>query len=187
VRVRTSCGCAKAAVSDDEIAPGKEATLTVSIGANSLQGPYTKHVFVHWRQSGPEGGGTGQDAKPASGLLRLTVRGVAKPLLEVRPGRAVALGRVTVGVRLERALALEAGLFPVVFGKPKLPEGMEAEMAGGKLEPGGKMALRLVFTPRRIGAFREVVEIPVLEPKGHPPVGILVHGTAVERAEQSGR
>jgi len=50
VKVRTSCGCAKASVPEGDIAPGNGAELVVEIKANTLRGPYTKHVFVHWRQ-----------------------------------------------------------------------------------------------------------------------------------------
>jgi hypothetical protein len=174
VKVRTSCGCAKAVMPDGDIAPGKGAELVVEIKPNTLRGPYTKHVFVHWRQEA-ESAGDGE-AKPRTGLLRLTIRGNAKPLLTVRPGTVVALGKVPIGEQVKRELLLEAGPSRIVLGEPALPPEISLEMVGRELKPGGKLPFSLVFRSGKAGRFRCVLSIPVVSPKGHPPVGVVVHG-----------
>jgi len=179
VKVRTSCGCAKASVPEGDIAPGKGAELVVEIKANTLRGPYTKHVFVHW-SSGPSKVDAGNgEGKPRTRLLRLTVRGNAKPLLTVRPGTVIALRRVPVGRLIKREMLIEAGPEKVILGEPELPPGISLQMAGKKLKPNGSMPLSLSFRTEKPGKFRCVLSIPVGSPKGHPPIGVVVHGTAV--------
>ena len=99
-------------------------------------------------------------------------------MLTVRPGTVVALGEVVIGRQVKRELLLEAGPSGIVLGKPALPPGLSVEMVGRKLEPGGKLPFSLVFRAGKPGKFRCVLSIPVLSPKGHPPIGIVVHGVA---------
>jgi hypothetical protein len=180
-KVRTSCGCAKAAIPKGEVKPGESAKLVVEIKPNTLRGPYTKHVFVHWRElAGNEAANA--SLQPKTRLMRLTVRGNAKPLVTVRPGRTVALGQVPVGKAVERDLLLEAGPAELVLGKPEAPEGLVAKMVDKEVGPGGKLPLSVSVRPTKPGRFRQVLSIPVLLPKGQPPIGIVVHGTAVAEA-----
>ena len=170
-KTRTSCGCAKAATSAERIDPGKEADVVVEMVENALRGPYAKHVFVHWREEGVDDG--------RNGVLRLTIRGNARPLLTVRPGEVVALGEVRVGEAVRRELVVEAGPAEVVLGRPKEGAGLSVETGDGRLAANGKMPLVVEFRSGKVGRFRHVLSLPVLSPKGHPPVSIVVHGTAV--------
>ena len=140
------------------------------------RGPYTKHVFVHWRQATGKAEGKTASGKSGTGLLRLTVRGNAEPLVTVRPGTVVALGKVAIGKQVKRELLLEAGPNRIVLGEPALPPGLSVEMVGRKLEPGGKLPISVVFSAGKVGRFRCVLSIPVVAPKGKPPIGVVVHG-----------
>jgi hypothetical protein len=52
-------------------------------------------------------------------------------------------------------------------------------MAGRELKPGGKLPFSPVFRAGKAGRFRCVLSIPVVPPKGRPPIGAVVHGTVV--------
>jgi hypothetical protein len=116
------------------------------------------------------------EGKPRTGLLRLTIRGNAKPLLTVRPGTVVALGEVAIGEQVKRELLLEAGPSRIVLGEPALPPEISLEMVGRELKPGGKLPFSLVFTAGKPGRFRCVLSIPVVSPEGYGPIGVVVHG-----------
>jgi len=45
-RVRTSCGCAAAIISDKNIEPGKRGELKVTLNTRGYEGDITKHVYV---------------------------------------------------------------------------------------------------------------------------------------------
>jgi hypothetical protein len=48
-----------------------------------------------------------------------------------------------------------------------------------------KLPLSITIDPTKPGRFRYVLAIPVLPPEGQSPIGIVVHGTAVERAKDA--
>ena len=184
VKVRTSCGCSEARVARDILPPGEETELVVHLKPNALKGPYTKHAFIQWQSEGTEPKESEPTDKVArSGVLRVMVRGNALPLVSVRPGTTVALGQVPVGQELRRELAIQAGKTPVEFGKPEAPEGVTVEMRKTTLAAGESVTLAIVLRLGKPGVFREVVSIPVVAPEGHPPVGIVLYGTAVGRGE----
>lgn len=186
VKVRTSCGCSEARVERDVLPPGEETELTVHLKPNTLKGPYTKHVFVHWQaEEAKAGADTTADHASPSGVLRVTVRGKAVPLVSVRPEGTIALGQVPTGQELRRELAIQAGNAPVEFGKPEAPEGVTVEMERTLLPAGESVPLAISLAPRKPGVFREVVSIPVVSPEGHPPVSILLYGTAVGNEDAS--
>jgi hypothetical protein len=170
-KVRVSCGCSEASLATESLAPGGDTALTVRLKPNSLRGPYTKHVFLHWRTEG---------SSSASGVLRVAVRGEARPLLTVRPETTVALGRFAAGVPVARALEIRAGDVPVEFGVPGLPEGVSMELGKTALGAGEALPLPVTVRAGKAGIYRGVVSIPVKVPEGHPPVEIVLHGTAEE-------
>ena len=97
-------------------------------------------------------------------------------MVTVRPGTVVALGKVPIGEQVKRELLLESGPSRIVLGKPALPPELSVEMVGRELGPGGKLPFSLVFRAGEPARFRCVLSIPVVLPKGQPPIGVVVHG-----------
>ncbi len=149
LRVRSSCSCAIVDFTPCTIAPGQDASVSVSIPQNTLSGRFSKAVYVETDAPGQE-------------FLELTVSGTAVPAVEVQPKREVYLGRLEAGKP-------RTFMFRLVPASPGMsPKLLPADEGDGQAEASLRrnddttFTMELNFTPdasRRYVAIRRRIAI----------------------------
>jgi len=149
LRVRSSCSCAIVDFTPCTIAPGQDASVSVSIPQNTLSGRFSKTVYVETDAPGQE-------------FLKLTVSGTAVPAVDVQPKSEVYLGRLEVG----KARSFSFRLVPA---SPDMSlKLLPADEGDGQAEAtllrndDGTFTMELDFTPdasRRYAAIRRKIAI----------------------------
>lgn len=82
--VRETCGCAKTQLSRDTVPPGETATITITMLAGAIKGPYSKDFYV-------------DSDDPKQRFFTLRVAGNARPLADILPKDTLYAGRLKVG------------------------------------------------------------------------------------------
>jgi len=165
LKVRKTCGCASATASRTELEPGDEAEIEVVILPNSIFKLYSKNTYV-------------ESTDPNNRFLRLTVAGNAIPLVDVQPKAEVYLGRIKLNAGRSQVFELRGSRKDVRLGEPATTS---TRPALASLTPdgetGGPWQLTVKLLPTaQSGDLRCTVKIPVLAPKGHPPLQVKVLG-----------
>ena len=166
-KIVKTCGCANATADREVIAAGAAATVRVTIAPYTLEGAFSKSVFVL--------------TEPEGAPLRLTVTGDSLPLFSVKPSRRLDAGRLSGGGKWEGAFELCAAS-PAVLGELAVtsdcPAAVSAEerSAEAGARPGWRIPVRLSLPEH--GAFRCRIAIPVLLPTNRPPLELEVAGWA---------
>lgn len=165
-RIMKTCGCAGADADKDMLDPGATATVRVAIAPYTLEGAFSKSVFVLTDAAG---------AQP----LRLTVTGECVPLFSVRPSKSVDTGRLPGGSGWEGVFELEASA-PAALGQPAVTSDCPAAVSvdvlpkSAKDRPRWKVPAKL--SPPTNGSFRCRIVISVLSPTNRPPLTLEVAG-----------
>ncbi|NLC81443.1 MAG: DUF1573 domain-containing protein [Lentisphaerae bacterium] len=166
--VMKTCGCAGAAADRSALAPGDTATVRVTAEPYTLEGAFSKSVFVLTDTAG---------AQP----LRLTVTGECVPLFSVKPSRTVDAGRLPNGASWEGAFELAAS-GPAALGAPAVTSGCPAavsvEAASGATAERPRWRVPVKLSIPTNGSFRCQILIPVLVPANRPPLMLEVAGRA---------
>lgn len=166
--IMKTCGCADAAADTNALAPGGAATVRVSIAPYTLEGAFSKSVFVLTDTTGQH-------------PLRLTVTGQCVPLFSVKPSKMIDAGRIPEGAAWEGAFEIEASA-AAVLGVPAVTSDCPAEVslepaAGTKNDlPRWRVPVRL--SPPANGGFRCRITIPSLVPTNRPPLSLEIAGRA---------
>ncbi len=164
--IRKTCGCAGAEADRDMLDPGAAAEVRVTVAPYTLEGAFSKSVFVLTDAAGSQ-------------PLRLTVTGECVPLFSVRPSKSVDAGRLPSGAGWEGAFELEASA-PAALGVPAVTSGcpatvsVEQQPAAAGDRPRWKVPVKLI--PPANGSFRCRISIPVLSPTNRPPLSLEVAG-----------
>jgi hypothetical protein len=161
--IRKTCGCAGAEADRESVEPGGAATVRVTVEPYTLEGAFSKSVFVLTDAAG---------AQP----LRLTVTGECAPLFSVRPARTVDAGRLPSGAGWEGAFEVEAAE-PAVLGAPAVTSDCPAAVSVEALS-GARWRVPVKLSTPEHGAFRCRIAVPVLSPVGRPPLALEVAGRA---------
>ncbi|NLG01978.1 MAG: DUF1573 domain-containing protein [Lentisphaerae bacterium] len=141
-KIMKTCGCAEAAADRDALGPGETAAVRVTVEPYTLEGAFSKSVFVLTDPAG---------AQP----LRLTVTGQCVPLFAVKPFRTVDTGRLPNGASWECAFEIEAAGATVLGprGRKLDPEhlritpALEGLSVRATTEPGGGLSAVLTVSP----------------------------------------
>ncbi len=166
--VMKTCGCAGAAADRSTLGPGDTATVRVTVEPYTLEGAFSKSVFVLTDAA---------DAQP----LRLTVTGESMPLFSVRPSKSVDAGRLPNGASWEGTFELAAS-GPAELGTPVVTSGcsvavsVEAASGAAAERPRWRVPVKLSIPTN--GSFRCRIVIPVLVPTNRPPLALEVAGRA---------
>ena len=165
-RIMKTCGCAGAAADRNTLDPGDTATVRVTVEPYTLDGAFSKSVFVLTDTAG---------AQP----LRLTVTGECVPLFSVRPSKSVDAGRLPCGAGWEGAFELEASA-PTALGQPAVttdcPAAVSAETMPKAAGDRPRWKIPVKLSPPTNGSFRCRIIIPVLSPTNRPPLTLEVAG-----------
>lgn len=164
--IMKTCGCACAEADKDMLEPGATATVRVTIAPYTLEGAFSKSVFVLTDTAG---------AQP----LRLTVTGESMPLFSVRPSKNVDTGRLPSGAIWEGAFELEASA-SATLGHPTVtsdcPAAVSAEAMSHSAGDRPRWKIPVKLSPPANGSFRCRIIIPVLSPTNRPPLTFGVSG-----------
>ncbi|MDD2460145.1 MAG: DUF1573 domain-containing protein [Kiritimatiellia bacterium] len=167
-RVMKTCGCAGAEADRDTLAPGDSTTVRVTVEPYSLEGAFSKSVFVLTDAA---------DAQP----LRLTVTGECVPLFSVRPSKSVDAGRLPNGASWEGAFELAASA-PSALGAPAVtsdcPAAVSVETQAGSTAERPRWRVPVKLCAPTNGSFRCLIQIPVLAPTNRPSLTLEVAGRA---------
>lgn len=166
-QARSNCGCAEPELSTRTVPPQGEAALTVGLKANSLTGPFVKHIIVETNQ-------------PGRRFLKFTLKGEAVPLIRVQPSPELYLGALAVGKEYEyrfRLTATRPGV-KLRLRAPELKELTEAALVQNQED----WFLRVKILPLQPGQpLRAALALDVLEPDGWQAVEILLAGRSSEK------
>lgn len=165
--IRKTCGCASAVADRDVIGPGGTGTVRVVVEPYTLEGAFTKSVFVL------------TDA-PGAAPLSVTFSGTCVPLFSVRPSKTVDTGRLPFGAKWEGTFEVDASE-PVVLGDPAVTSACPGTVSIERMaSPDGRPRWRIPVTvsPSGHGAFRYQAVFPVLSPNNRPPLVLEVAGRA---------
>ena len=167
LKIRKTCGCSEVSADPMEVPPGKTSTIKVVMLPNALKGPYSKNIFV-------------QTSDPEASSLRLTVTGTAEPLYDIRPKAKLHAGQLPINKPWQQTFVIRQLKESARLGSPQANDAADIQVE--LLPPNEKhpndFTLSLTFTPLEAGPFRHEISIPVLEPKNHPPLTILIYGKA---------
>jgi len=161
-KIRTSCGCTSANISDREIAPGCNEQLVVSIPPEGISGPFSHGIFIHSNADNEK-------------IKMLTVSGEACPLAVVLPSDKLYLGTLKRGTTLSRQFILNVST-PAEFATPTVSGCPTAEAVLTKVNA---LQWRLDFnceiTPAEKN-FSCIISVGVRYPKGWKPIKIVLQG-----------
>ena len=166
--IRKTCGCASAVADRDVIEPGGTGTVRVVVEPYTLEGAFTKSVFIL------------TDA-PGAAPLSLTFSGTCVPLFSVRPSKTVDTGRLPFGAKWEGTFEVEASE-SIALGEPAVTSACPGTVSVERVaaSPDGRPRWRIPVTvsPPGHGAFRYQAVFPVLSPSNRPPLVLEVAGRA---------
>ena len=166
--VMKTCGCAGATADRSTLAPGATTTVRVTVEPYTLDGAFSKSVFVLTDAAG---------AQP----LRLTVTGECVPLFSVKPSKTVDTGKLPNGAPWQGAFEIEASAVAVLGAAAvtsDCPAEVSAEASAGAAADRPRWTVPVRLTPPTNGGFRCRIFIPVLSPTNRPPLTLEVAGRA---------
>ncbi len=134
-RVKSSCGCTAAFLSNHSLLPGEEAELQAVFDSRRFQGPVVKTIYVYSND-------------PLQRVIQLHLRGTVVPEIEIKPAR-VDLGSISPGESGEATvLLINRGRNDIVFSAvtATVPH-LKGELATRDLAPGEKTELRIIARP----------------------------------------
>ncbi len=165
--IRETCGCAARKISSKKIAPGKKATLTISLKKNSMSGPFSKAVYV-------------ESNDPKTRFLYIPISGNAVPLVKIYPKKYLYMGTLKTGKPYEfkfRIEALKDGV-KLELAKPKANFPIETELKESKQK---NYMLSVTATPDKVSRLLSAeLEIKILSPKDWKPLKIKLRGRSVK-------
>ncbi len=113
--IRHTCGCTAGGLKSAWLHPGESITVPIIIVRGKLSGPYSKHLYVRYRNK--------DDEREKS--LRLTVNGRAVSLFDIQPDISVNLGRVPAGKEWRKTFRLHARSDSPELGTVSSPPGVD--------------------------------------------------------------
>lgn len=162
-QILKTCGCNSAWANIEGLKPGEKAIVSVKIEPYTLDGPFSKSVFVL--------------TEPAqSKHLPLTVTGESIPLFRIHPSTHINAGKLQNGAEWKGSIEI-VSKSPVVFGKPVVtsdcPTLVDLTIVA---EKSWKLPIKL--TAPTNSKFRCEISLPVIEPANRPPLVFQLSGRA---------
>lgn len=161
-QVKITCGCSAADVEKKELQPGESTSLHTRIKPESIEGPFSKGIFIH--------------SNASNGRIQMvTLNGESLPLVKVLPQNMIFLGVLSLGKEHKQEFLLKTSE-KVEFSQPTVT---------GELIPQVKMErisdtetkLVLIFIPSKaISRFKTTAVIKIDNPKGWKDLEITMQG-----------
>ncbi len=135
-RVRSSCGCTAALVSEKNLAPGSTGELKVSFDSTRFRGNVAKTVYLYSND-------------PAQPVVQLFVKGVVKEVVSVDPAQ-VNFGTIPAGVNARSSVKIRnRGGAPLVLGTPvSTAEELTVSQSARPLASGEEVTINLGLKPK---------------------------------------
>ena len=135
-RVRSSCGCTAALVSDKHLAPGATGRIQANFDSARFRGFVSKTIYLYSND-------------PVKPLVQLIIKGEVLELVAVQPEQ-VNFGTVTGDQTLVSKVVLRnQGEKPLTLGAPSTTAAeLQAEMPSITLAGGEEVALELMLSPK---------------------------------------
>ncbi len=123
-RVRSSCGCTAALLSNSRLAPGEQGEVEAVFDAGRFRGEVSKNITLHTNA-------------PKTPRATFVVRATVVPEIDFSPP-AVDFGALTTGTQRQMSVTVtNRSQREVVLGEPRATgAGVEARMEPGPLRPG---------------------------------------------------
>lgn len=169
-KIRVTCGCSAAAVTQEQLAPGERTSLIARIHKESVAGPYSKGIFIHSNASNGR-------------IQMITLTGEAVPLVTVSPQDKLYLGILQPGreIRQEFLLTTSGG---VKFGVPETEGSAKPEVEWKEL-PGNRVQLIFKWMPdREYPLFRFQIKLPIISPRDWKPVELSLQGQVQKKTAE---
>jgi len=158
-KVRKTCGCSETILDKDELKPGESASLTASIKAESIAGPFSKSLFI-------------ENNDPKQNFLMLTLNGQAIPLAEVKPQNKLYVGTIPAGQPRKQEFIIAPLLPDTEFSPPEITGAAEAKM---EKQPDNKLKLIVTLNPTpQMTSLNCRIKIPVKSPADWQPLEITI-------------
>ena len=156
-----TCGCNYAKVDKKDLAPGEEAKVSVGIEPHTLDGPFSKLVYVVTEPKSKK-------------MVSLTVTGECVPLFNIRPAIQINAGKLKNGVSWKGSFDISTKS-PVTFGETAITSNCPAS---AELKQAGALAWELpvsLTTPTN-SKFKCKITLPVIKPENRPPLTFQISG-----------
>lgn len=156
-KIRSTCGCLVGQISASEILPGKTLQIQTQIKGNSVSGKFSKLLYV-------------ETDLTERRFIRLELKGIAQPLVEITPAVPFYAGKLQVGREYEFRFKLEPAqpnvvLSVVADSECQLKKNGREWLAICKLTPASGTAI-----------IEKEFRIDVVSPTGQPPLLIRIRG-----------
>lgn len=135
-RVRSSCGCTAALISEKNLPPGSTGEIKVSFDSTRFRGGVTKTVYLYSND-------------PVQPVMQLFIRGTVKETVTIDPVQ-VNFGSIPVGQKVHADVRLRnQGGSPLVVGTPTTTaEELTASLSTKQFAAGGEITVRLELKPK---------------------------------------
>jgi len=164
-KVRTSCGCTAALLSEMEIPPGEGGEIETTFDSGRFRGPVTKTVYLY-------------SSDPVQPVAQFHLRGTVQPEIEQSPER-IDLGVMTPEVeKVARVELINRGHEEITLSSLEVTaEELRAELAETVLAPGQKGQIVVRVQPRAGTSRLNGYVIVQTSSTVTPQLRIPVHGT----------
>lgn len=165
IKVRKTCGCAKAEASRKELNPGETSIVEVTILANSIFNAYNKKTYI-------------ESSDPRKRFLSLTVKGNAIPLVDILPKSHVNAGRLSLNETWKHSFDLKARFEGVRLGEPVIESTYPVTTQFVPV-PGSNAHYRLdaeLLPATKPGPWTCKIRVPVLSPANQKAPEITIAG-----------
>ncbi len=164
-RIRKTCGCSATVLGKKQLKPGEHTTLTVYIKKNSLEGPYSKVIYV-------------ESNSPQQRFLKLTLTGKAVPLLKVFPKKNLYMGTLKVDNSYNYSFKLATTRKDIKLKVKVLKNNFPINSELQKNAEG--FILKLKVSPKLKNNFMHaIIELNIISPSGWDPVKIKLRGKSI--------
>ncbi len=113
--VRNTCGCATVGFKTTTLTPGETTTLDVAVLPNSISGKYRKATYI-------------RSSDPTKRLMRLSVKGNAEPLVDIKPHSFISAGILETNQGKTWTFALNPNRWPITFAPVQTTSSVPVEV-----------------------------------------------------------
>ena len=162
--INSNCGCATGQPGKMLLTPGETTRFNVTILANSVAGTFEKKIFL-------------RTDEPSRSLSFLTLRGNARPLVVIAPAAKLYQANLPLRQPWEQTFRLTHDGAGIRWGEPKIESKTAAEVKLNETNPAETQLTVKIAAREQYAHFMCRVVVPVVEPRGWPPVVVEISGS----------
>lgn len=162
--INSNCGCAAGQPGKMLLQPGETTRFDVTIIANSVAGTFEKKIFL-------------RTDEPSRALSFLTLRGNAVPLVTIAPDAKLYQSDLPLRQPWEKVFRLLHNASGIRWGEPRVESKIAADAKLSETSPKETHLTVKITAPEQYAHFVCRVVVPILEPRGWPPVVVEIAGS----------